>query len=151
MNITVSKIALVRETAPAYLKMRSINSPQTAVDTINDALNLKDEAQEVLACIYMNVKNHVAGVMEISRGTVDASMADPREIFKGALLHNASALIVFHNHPSGITTPSAEDLRTTERLCKAGKIMNIHVLDHIIIGGNSYRSLKESHPTYFER
>ena len=149
MDISVSRIALVRETAPAYLKMRSMNSPSIVADTINDALNLKNEAQEVLACIYTNTKGHIAGIMEISRGTIDASMANPREIFKGALLHNAPSLIIIHNHPSGDTSPSSEDLKATERMVKAGKIMDIRVVDHLIIGGESYRSLRESNPECF--
>ena len=149
MNITVSKIALVRETAPAYLKMRSMNSPETVVATMNDALSLENEAQEVLACVYLNTKNHVAGIVEVGRGTVNASLASPREIFKGALLHNASALIIVHNHPSGDDTPSREDLNLTQRMCKVGKLMDIPVLDHIIIAGNSHISLREKNPEYF--
>lgn len=151
MNITVSKIALVRETAPAYLKMRSMNSPETVVATMNDALSLRDEAQEVVACVYLNTKNHVAGIMEISRGTVNASLASPRDVFKGALLHNASSLIIVHNHPSGDATPSKEDLNLTRRMSEVGKLMDIPVLDHIIIAGNSHRSLRQTNPEYLRR
>jgi len=79
----------------------------------------------------------------VSIGTVNASLVHPREIFKVALLCNASAVILAHNHPSGNPTPSHEDIDITNRLKKAGEILGIEVLDHIIIGDNTWTSFKE--------
>ena len=83
-------------------------------------------------------------MQEVTRGTVDGRLVPPREVFKGAILHNATSLILAHNHPSGNTAPSREDIATTERVAKSGKILGIDLLDHIIVGTDgNYRSLKE--------
>jgi RadC-like JAB domain len=81
---------------------------------------------------------------EVSRGVLDASLVHPREIFKPAVLSNAAAIVIGHNHPSGDPTPSHDDLELTARLVKAGQLLGIEVLDHIIIGHDGrYCSLRE--------
>jgi DNA repair protein RadC len=90
----------------------------------------------------MNTKNKIIGVFEISHGTVNASIVNPREAFQKALLANAVSVIFMHNHPSGDPTASREDIEVTKRLSEAGKIIGVEVLDHIIVG-DSYSSLKE--------
>jgi DNA repair protein RadC len=82
----------------------------------------------------VNRKNEVIGINTVSVGSLSASIVSPREVFKPAILANAAALICAHNHPSGAPTPSAEDRALTERLSQAGKLLDIQVLDHIIIG-----------------
>lgn len=87
--------------------------------------------------------------LEITRGILDASLVHPREVFKEAIRSNSAALVLVHNHPSGDPTPSAEDIRITRQLVEAGKIVQIDVLDHIILGnaqsaGREYVSLRES-------
>jgi DNA repair protein RadC len=87
--------------------------------------------------------------LEITRGILDASLVHPREVFKEAIRSNSAALILVHNHPSGDPTPSAEDIRITRQLVEAGKIVQIDVLDHVIIGspqnnGREYVSLRET-------
>jgi DNA repair protein RadC len=81
-------------------------------------------------------------VAEISIGSLDSSIVHPREVFKEALAASAAAVIFVHNHPSGDTEPSGEDIKVTKRLKEAGDIMGIDVLDHVIIGGKEYRSMK---------
>ena len=93
--------------------------------------------------ICMNTKNKIIGVFEISHGSVNSSIVSPREVFQKALLANAVSIIVMHNHPSGDSTPSREDIEVTRRLSEAGKIVGVELLDHIIVGDRVYCSLKE--------
>jgi DNA repair protein RadC len=81
---------------------------------------------------------------ELSRGTLDSTVVHPREVFKTALLANAAAVIVAHNHPSGDPSPSADDIALTRRLTQAGNIIGIPVLDHLVIGVRSHFSLREA-------
>ena len=87
-------------------------------------------------------KNHLIGERLVSKGTVNRSMAEPREIFMEALRMEAVSIILLHNHPSGDTTPSEADLKVTRRIYEAGCLIGIQLLDHIIMAGNKYRSLK---------
>jgi len=99
--------------------------------------------REHLLCIYLNTKNRVLGIEVVSIGTLNFSPAHPREIFKGAILASADSIILAHNHPSGDPEPSKDDIEITKRMQKAGKIIGIELLDHVIIGNNSFVSLKE--------
>ena len=81
---------------------------------------------------------------EVSRGTLDATLVHPREVFKAALLANAAAIVLCHNHPSGESTPSRDDLQLTRRLVEAGTLLGVEVLDHIIVGDARYYSFKQS-------
>jgi DNA repair protein RadC len=74
---------------------------------------------------------------------LNSSIVHPREVFKAAIMNNAASIVLFHNHPSGDPEPSPEDKSVTKRLVEAGKLMGIHVMDHIIIGSSKYVSLKE--------
>lgn len=143
ITISVSKIKLVRESNHRYdINNKSIRTPEDAVNIINAVLDLENEAQEVLAEIILNNKGKVAGIMEISRGSINASIAHCREIFRGAILHNAASIILVHCHPSGEAEPSREDIATTHRVQKAGRILDIPLLDHIVIGDHRFTSLK---------
>jgi DNA repair protein RadC len=104
---------------------------------------VQEEAQEVFGILVLNTKNKIVAVHEVSRGTLNNSMIHPREVFKPAVLHNAAAIICFHNHPSGDPEPSKDDIKITKRLVEAGEIMGIEILDHIIVGDDRYVSLKE--------
>lgn len=92
--------------------------------------------------VCLNTKLHMTSVFEISHGNVNSSVVSPREVFQKALLANAVSIILMHNHPSGDTKPSREDIEVTKRLVEAGKIVGVQVLDHLIIG-DDYCSLKE--------
>jgi DNA repair protein RadC len=99
--------------------------------------------REEFCVAVLDTKNRLIKHAFVSKGTLNASIVHPREVFRVAIIHSAAAIIVLHNHPSGDPTPSQEDLDITQRLVEAGKIMGINVLDHIIIGGAKYISLKE--------
>ena len=101
------------------------------------------EQKEHFAIMLLNTKNHILGLTDISVGSLTASIVHPREVFQTALRYAAAAIILFHNHPSGDPSPSKEDIQVTHRLVKAGQIMDIPVLDHIILGNNRFVSLKE--------
>ena len=143
INITFNKIILVKEATHRYNIPKAIHGPEDAAYIANEVLHHEDEAQEVLVVLMLDTKNHVAGIHEISRGSASASIVHPREVYKPAILCNAASIILFHNHPSGDTAPSKEDISVTERIIKAGKLLDIPCLDHIIIGNYRFCSLKE--------
>ncbi|MCI8579525.1 MAG: DNA repair protein RadC [Dorea sp.] len=105
--------------------------------------DLRHESQEVMKLIMINSKGRLISETEISKGTVNASLITPREIFIEALLRQAVAVVAMHNHPSGDPTPSSEDILLTKRIKEAGSIIGVELLDHIIIGNNCYVSLRE--------
>lgn len=92
----------------------------------------------------MNAKFQVTGYQIVSRGTLSASLVHPREVFKAALIANSYAIIVAHNHPGGSLDPSKEDIETTEQLIKAGQVLGVSVLDHVIVSSSGFQSLRES-------
>lgn len=93
----------------------------------------------------LDTRNNLIAVDEISVGTLTSSLVHPREAFEMAIKRHAAHIIISHNHPSGETDPSEDDLRITKRLVDAGKIMGIEVLDHLIITPQTYLSFKEKH------
>jgi len=143
IQVSFERVVLVKEKVGEYELPEKVGSPDQAYKAITAITSIEEEAQEVFGILILNAKNKIVAVHEISRGTLNASMVHPREVFKPAVLHNASAIICFHNHPSGEPKPSKEDIETTNRLVEAGKIMGIEVLDHIIVGDDKYTSLKE--------
>ena len=94
--------------------------------------------------LCFNTKNAVVGAFEVSKGSLNSSIVHPREVFKRAILSNANAILVAHNHPSGDLNPSSEDINMTKRLESAGDIIGIKVLDHLIVGENNFYSFKEN-------
>lgn len=104
---------------------------------------MRHKEQEELHLMMLNTKNTLIQESLIFRGTVNASMASPRELFLEALRYHAVRVILIHNHPSGDPSPSREDGELTKRVWEAGALLGIPVLDHIIIGDNSYFSFKE--------
>jgi len=143
IQVSFERVVLVREKVGRYELPKKINSPDQAYKAITAITSVEEEAQEVFGVLILNTKHKIVAVHEISRGTLDASMAHPREVFKPAVLHNAAAIICFHNHPSGDPEPSKEDIELTKRLVEAGNIMGIEIFDHIIVGDDRYVSLKE--------
>ena len=101
-----------------------------------------DSPVEMFAVFHLNSQNHVTGWEIVTQGILDASLIHPREVFRSAILRNAAALIVAHNHPSGTTEPSPEDLKVTRQLAEAGDLIGIPLLDHVIVGhGNEFATL----------
>ena len=103
---------------------------------------LRHEDQEVL-CMMLDTKNQLLGEKEITRGTVNATMISPRELFLAALQFRAVHILLVHNHPSGIPEPSGDDITVTRQIRRAGEMLGITLLDHIIIGDHCYTSMLE--------
>ncbi len=122
-------------------KKVAITGPDDLVRLIRSRLLGKEK--ECFLVIPLNRRNVVLGYEEIvSVGTLDSSLVDTREVFKKAILKNAASVIIAHNHPSGNTEPSPEDIDITRRLVKAGDTLGIPVLDHIIVSDEGFTSLK---------
>jgi len=104
---------------------------------------LRDADREMFYSLALSTKNHVLEISLVSVGSLSASIVHPREVLKPAIRRSAAAIIVSHNHPSGIPTPSPEDIEFTRRLARCGELIGIRLLDHVIVAGDSYESLKE--------
>jgi len=123
------------------LETTHITSPEDAFCVAKRFI--QDDDREVFLVILLNTKNRVIAVHRAHVGSINSSVAHPREIFKSAILNNATSLIVSHQHPSGDPHPSREDIEVTERLVEVGRIVGIQLLDHIVVGaGEEYVSLK---------
>jgi DNA repair protein RadC len=119
-----------------------ITSPDDAYKLA--ASYIADEDREVFLVMMLNTKNEVVGLHRAHVGSLNASLVHPRDVMKSAILNNAASIIVSHQHPSGDSTPSCEDIEVTKRLAEAGRVLGIGVLDHVIVShtGN-HTSLKE--------
>lgn len=133
---------LVKESATNY-NTDNLNNPELIVNVLNDCFSMNRLAEEHLYLIALDTKNKAVGVFEVSHGTVNTTLVNPREIFIRLLLVGASSFVISHNHPSGDCTPSKEDVQITRRLKECADMMGIMLLDHIIVG-DGYSSLKES-------
>jgi DNA repair protein RadC len=133
------RIAMVREGTVA-VEQKRIGSPADVFSAVHGLL--ADTDREYFLVLTLNTKNCLNSINVVSIGSLNSSLAHPREVYKLAILGNAAAIICVHSHPSRDVTPSAEDIEITHRLVEAGKILGIELLDHIIIG-DSYVSLKE--------
>jgi DNA repair protein RadC len=133
------RIELVRETSIDLGSYVKISGPQGAARVCREIVAGAD--REMLMAVTLDTKNKVIGVNVVSIGTIDQSLAVPREVVKLALLQNAAAMIVAHNHPSGEPDPSREDAAFYERLKEAGKIIGIRILDSIILGDSEFYSM----------
>jgi DNA repair protein RadC len=127
----------------------SIDGPKAVVGGASDAAalvmeDLRHRQQECLAAIFLDTRNQVICVRILTVGTLTGSPAHPREVFREALAQGCASLIVCHNHPSGDPTPSKDDIALTARLVQAGELMGVPLVDHIVIGGGRYVSLKEA-------
>lgn len=119
----------------------TITSPDKLYEIIKSRIT--QFTKEHFFVVSLDTRNNLIGVDEISVGTLTASLVHPRETFESAIRRHAAKIIISHNHPSGETEPSDDDLKITRRLTEAGKIMGIEVLDHLIITKTSYLSFKE--------
>lgn len=123
-------------------ELLSFDSPETIARYYME--DLRHERQEHMKLLLLNSKSMLIGETTVSKGTVNASIVTPRELFIEALQKNAVAIVIMHNHPSGDPTPSQEDIITTNRIKNAGNLIGIELLDHIIIGNNCYISFRET-------
>ncbi|MDF2606722.1 MAG: repair protein RadC [Bacillales bacterium] len=119
----------------------TIRSPHDCADYLK--CEMSTLRQEHFVCLYLNTKNQVISKQTVFIGSLNSSIVHPREVFNTAIRKSAASVICAHNHPSGDPTPSKEDIDVTKRLVECGKIIGIELLDHIIIGDDTYVSLKE--------
>ena len=132
------RVCLTRELSTSRLpRIRS------AADVHRDFAGLASLDREAFVSLLLDQKNRVTGVHVVSVGSLNASLVHPREVFKSAILGNAAALIVLHNHPSGDPTPSREDRGITRRLRTCGETLGIPVVDHVVVAADGYRSFAE--------
>lgn len=119
----------------------SINSPADAAALVQYEMSALE--QEHLRVMLLDRRNHVLETVEVYKGSVNSSQVRVGEVFKEAVRKNASAIIVIHNHPSGDPTPSPDDVAVTRAIVQAGKLLDVDVLDHLVIGQGKWVSLKE--------
>ncbi|WP_195932518.1 JAB domain-containing protein [Turicibacter sanguinis] len=139
-RINIVSIKMVKESSFLY-RTRQILSPNDAYEMIKEQLEGLDREQFIIACL--NTKNEPTNISVVSVGSLNKAIVHPREVFKTAILSNAASIMAFHNHPSGDTTPSDQDIQLTHRLVEVGELLGIKLLDHLIIGDSSFTSLKE--------
>ena len=135
------RVCLIREnTGDEIIK---ISKPADAYELVKDELINSD--REMLLSVMLTVRNDLIGVETVSIGSITASTTTPRDIFKSAILANAVAIIICHNHPSGELVPSKNDIEITRQLIAAGELLGIKVLDHLIVSNQGYRSLRDNY------
>jgi DNA repair protein RadC len=139
-RINIVSLKLVKESSMLY-KERSVRSPEDGYRLLK--MFLEDKDREHFIVVSLDTKNQPVSINICHIGSLNASIVHPREVMKSAILSNAASVLVGHNHPSGKVEPSREDIDVTKRLVEAGKIIGIDVIDHIIVGDDSYTSLKE--------
>lgn len=141
-RVGIVSLKLVKENSVLY-ETRTIRSPYDAYKLIKNFLIDSDREKFVVACL--DTKNQPVNISVVSIGNVNSAIVHPREVFKVAMLSNASKIICFHNHPSGNLKCSKEDENITNRLKECGEILGIELVDHIIVGDNdTYFSFKEN-------
>ena len=114
---------------------------RTAKDVYEYLQDMHNLPKEHLRGLYLNSHNRIIHDEVISIGTINTNIVHPREVFRPAIEHSAAAVVLAHNHPSNIATPSAQDIEITRQLIQAGKILGINVLDHVIITKSTYSSI----------
>lgn len=143
LNKERNKSVLVKECCFDY-PGNSLNNPEKIVTALNAVEHMEYLTEEHMYMLAFNSQLDVSGFFHISHGTVNMSVASPREIFLRSALCNATGIVLVHNHPSGNPAPSQEDRLTTRRIRQAGKLMEIQLIDHIIIGSGCYYSFREN-------
>ena len=130
-----------RSTAGPHHAARHVRSPGDAVALLGP--EMRGLEQEHLRVIMLNTRHKVLGVHEVYKGSLHASLVRAAEVFREPIRRNCRAILVAHNHPSGDPAPSAEDVRVTRRLVEAGRILDVELLDHVVIGDGGWVSLRE--------
>jgi len=135
------ELKVVRERRHGYGTLKRVRSAHDVYEAFRERFEPLDREQFVV--LLLDGKNRVLGFNVVSTGSLTAALVHPREVFKPAILANAAAIILLHNHPSGDAEPSPEDRAITERLRHAGELLGIRILDHVVIGDGRYVSFAE--------
>ena len=137
-------VRLVQEHSGLYDLDKKITSSTQAADICRRLYDMHELSYEKMAMLTLNTKHQVVGCFEVSRGTVDESAIHPREIATRALLTNAKAVIIAHNHPAGSTNPSRADIDVTKKVKDILTMLNINLLDHIIVAHEKTYSMADN-------
>ena len=116
-----------------------VTSPDVAASLVAPELSGRD--REACLALLLDTRHRLLHVVTVSVGSIDHTFMSPREVFRDALLGNAAAVVVAHNHPSGDAEPSRDDVAVTGRLVRAGELLGVPLLDHLVIGGSRWTSL----------
>lgn len=149
-ELKVVNIRLVKE--PSLYSEKRLETPKAVIEFMAEEMAAYD--REILCVLNLKSNCQVINMNIVSIGCINATIVSPREVFKSAILSNASGMIALHNHPSGSIRPSREDVRVTRQLIKGGRIMGIELMDHIIVGGASgemYSFREERREMFLER
>ena len=133
-------VKLVRENS-GFHRPYLVKAP---ADVYRAFAKLSECDRERFYAVHLDGQNRVCGVELVSQGTVGSSLVTPREVYKSAILANASGIILVHNHPSGVPSPSADDRSITQTLRESGRLLDIPIYDHVIIGDEKYFSFAEA-------
>ena len=131
---------MIKEQTIPYAHADTVLTPDDVYGLIKEYLQGAD--REHFIAVFLDAQSKVTGITTVSIGTLTESLVHAREVFKAAILANAASIIVAHNHPSGMSTPSDADISVTRKLQEAGRIVGIEVADHVIMGEDGYTSLK---------
>ena len=135
-------VRLIKEVDPAQPEPVVVRGPVDAVNLLRE--RAAQELVEVFYVIALNSQSRVIGIQEVTRGILNSSLVHPREVFRLAIAFGAAGIIVAHNHPSGDPTPSADDRAITRQLVDAGRLLDIPVYDHLVLGAARYLSFAEA-------
>jgi len=134
------QVSMVKE---IYISNTSYRCSEEVANSEIAEKELRNSDREKFICVHFNASNKIISYEIVSMGSLTGSIVHPREVFKAAILANAVSVLFMHNHPSGNTEPSLDDIEITKRLCKSGNILGINILDHLIITRNDYFSFRE--------
>jgi DNA repair protein RadC len=142
-KLNVVRIQMVRDHSVQWPHEERYSAPKQVADAGRAFLG--DTDREHMLALLIDGKNHIVSITEIAVGSLNQCIVHPREVFKPAILANAAAVILLHNHPTGDCSPSSEDIAITRRLKEAGDVLGIKVIDHVIIGDGTdeYLSFSE--------
>lgn len=136
-----TEIVAAFELGRRFLKDKKAKIYLTPRDVWSELKDIRDNKKEHFVIFFLDTRSQEIKREVISVGTLDASLVHPREVFEPAIRHSAAQVMVAHNHPSGDLNPSSEDIEITERLKKAGEILGIELIDHIVVTQNNFKSL----------
>jgi DNA repair protein RadC len=143
LELEDSKAILVKERAFNYKGTESFSSSLEVADFLASEYRANKKAEEHVYLIGLNNRNKVMGVFKLSHGVVDSSFVDPKAIFQRLLLLGCPRFIIAHNHPSGDTTPSLDDIKTSKRIKEGADLLNLSFLDFLVLGESLYLSFGE--------
>lgn len=139
------KVVALRECfAPEELALCDTPDRVAAYWRMNVATDLRHNPEvETLVALILNTRRRVKGHYVVATGTMDTILVHPREVFRVAIVAGAGAIVLAHNHPSGESTPSEGDIKVTRDLMRAGQLLKIELLDHVVVGHNRHTSMRE--------